>query len=162
MCTDSVDLFSLIFLWMGWTLSTLLPIFCRFVVFYLFFKSATLSVISTIHVCLYRSNSCILLLCIQSPLELCPSCSFILCSLPSTWISSEQLQVFICSSLFYKPLSFTITLLTFHCLVFYENSFLLRLSVPVPKCLQRNSAFSVLQNQFWVIVTFYPLLWLFY
>lgn len=43
---------------------------------------------------------------------------FILCSLPSTWISSEQLQVFICSSLFYKPLSFTITLLTFHCLVF--------------------------------------------
>lgn len=108
-------------------------IFCCFVVFYDFFK---------VQLCLLflpYMFACIVVTPVffysafRALFWTVSFMQFILCSLPSTWISSEQLQVFICSSLFYKPLSFTITLLTFHCLVFYENSFLLRLSVPVPK-----------------------------
>lgn len=65
------------FIFIGFPLNGMNPFyfpvltFCCFVVFYGFFLSATLAIISTIHVDLYRSNSCILLLWIQSHLLNC-------------------------------------------------------------------------------------------
>lgn len=165
MCTSSVDLFSLVFLWMGWTLSTFL--FLYFVVLLYFIISFNVQLWLLFLPYLF---TCIVITPVffsfgfRAIFWTVSFIQFILFSLLSSWISFAQLQFFIGSSLFYKPFSFTLTLLTFYCLVFYENSFFSSgFLYQFQKCLQRKSAFSVSQNcNFWVIVTFYPFLWLFY
>ena len=124
MCTSSVDLFSLVFLWMGWTLSTFL--FLYFVVLLYFIISFNVQLWLLFLPYLF---TCIVITPVffsfgfRAIFWTVSFIQFILFSLLSSWISFAQLQFFIGSSLFYKPFSFTLTLLTFYCLVFYENSF---------------------------------------